>query len=217
MGRNLDLTEHGLTAKQEKFAQRVARGDTLSNAYRAEYATGNMTGRTVNTLASKLKKVPHILSRIRLLQGQAVDDSSLDSKRVIQELVSLSFSKMDDYGRWDNDSFDLVSSEHLTETQIRAIESIQFDERTVTSAHGDVTKTTKIKFKLYSKLDALDKLAKILRMYQVDGDGRPDPEAHIIVAPIITREALLEASKVLGEIGVAVIDDVPYQVERSIQ
>ena len=56
----------GLTPRQEAFAQLVARGETLSDAYRAAYkARGKAT--TVNGSASQLSKKPHIANRIEAL------------------------------------------------------------------------------------------------------------------------------------------------------
>ena len=55
-----------LTPRQEAFAQLVARGETLSAAYRATYSAGGKSS-TVNVSASKLMKIPKIKHRVELL------------------------------------------------------------------------------------------------------------------------------------------------------
>jgi hypothetical protein len=70
MGRQANVNAHGLTAKQEAFAQLVSRGKALSEAYRETYKAGGKTT-SVNVSASKLAKNSKVKSRIEaLLQAQ---------------------------------------------------------------------------------------------------------------------------------------------------
>jgi hypothetical protein len=55
-----------LTPRQEAFAQLVARGETLSAAYRATYSAGGKSS-TVNVSASKLMKQDKIKHRVEML------------------------------------------------------------------------------------------------------------------------------------------------------
>lgn len=59
-------TAHGLTPRQEAFAQLVARGESLSDAYRASYAAGGKPS-TINASASQLAKQAKIHHRIEML------------------------------------------------------------------------------------------------------------------------------------------------------
>ena len=212
------LDSNGLTAKREKYCQGIASGLTGTDAYRKAFSAGRMKNTTIASRASALKKLPKVASRIAQLLGKAVDATSLEGDRVIQELITLSFSRITDYGRWDNDSFDLTSSEHLTDAQARALESITYDEVTTTTGQGDkvrVEVTRKFRFKLWNKLDALEKLAKILRMYTGEvPPGIPDINVHVPI--VISPEAIVQAAMALKAAGV-VVEDVPYQVSEGQQ
>mgnify|MGYP003635203956 CR=1 FL=1 len=58
----------GLTAKQEGFAQGVARGLTLSDAYRMAYDAEKMKDATIWTEASSLVDNPKVATRVSILQ-----------------------------------------------------------------------------------------------------------------------------------------------------
>lgn len=58
-----------LTPRQEAFAQLVATGHSLSDAYRATYSSRGKSS-TVNVSASKLAKTPKIFHRVEMLLKQ---------------------------------------------------------------------------------------------------------------------------------------------------
>lgn len=214
---NQPTNEWGLTAKQEAFAQELACGSRPKDAYRTTYNAGSMKSTTISSRSSELNRHPKIKARVAMLLGKAVDKGDLKVERVLAELGALSFTNMKDYGRWDNDSFDLVASEHLTDVQASAISSIEMDETVTTSVQGDVTVKRKIRFKLYNKPDALDKLAKVLRMYT--GEAPEGAEVNVngpvvVFAQGAVHEALREASKALQEAGV-VAEDIPYKISEN--
>ena len=78
-GKNRD----GLTAKQEAFAQAVANGSTLSDAYRSAYDCGESSMATVNNSAHGLAKRPHIAARINEITAQKREARSLDSAAML--------------------------------------------------------------------------------------------------------------------------------------
>jgi len=63
-----------LTAKQEAFAQQVAEGAILSDAYRDCYAAENMADRTVWTEACRLASNPKVATRIKAIQTERESD-----------------------------------------------------------------------------------------------------------------------------------------------
>ena len=63
-----------LTAKQEAFAQQVAEGAILSDAYRECYAAENMADRTVWTEACRLASNPKVATRIKAIQTERESD-----------------------------------------------------------------------------------------------------------------------------------------------
>jgi hypothetical protein len=56
-----------LTAKQERFAQEVASGKSLTESYRVSYNT-RAADKTVNVAASKTAAKPHIRARIEAIK-----------------------------------------------------------------------------------------------------------------------------------------------------
>lgn len=69
LARQNSANEHGLTPKQEAFAQLVARGESLSDAYRHSYAA-NGKAVTINVAASKLASQAKVRLRIDALLKQ---------------------------------------------------------------------------------------------------------------------------------------------------
>lgn len=63
-----------LTAKQESFAQQVAAGAILSDAYRASYNAENMADKTVWSEACRLAQHPKVSTRIRAIQADIEAD-----------------------------------------------------------------------------------------------------------------------------------------------
>lgn len=79
-------TAQSLTAKQEAFAQAVADGKTLSDAYRSAYDAENMKDSTVWTEASLLMDHPKVSTRVSMLQ-KAREEKSLHDHARLKRLV----------------------------------------------------------------------------------------------------------------------------------
>ena len=76
----------GLTAKQEAFAQGVANGLTLADAYRQSYNAENMKEASIYTEASLLMDNPKIVQRVSGIQ-QAREDRTLHDSARLRRLV----------------------------------------------------------------------------------------------------------------------------------
>ena len=76
----------GLTAKQEAFAQGVANGLTLADAYRQSYNAENMKEASIYTEASLLMDNPKIAQRVSGIQ-QAREDRTLHDSARLRRLV----------------------------------------------------------------------------------------------------------------------------------
>lgn len=76
----------GLTAKQEAFAQGVANGLTLADAYRQSYNAENMKEASIYTEASLLMDNPKIVQRVSGIQ-QAREDKTLHDSARLRRLV----------------------------------------------------------------------------------------------------------------------------------
>ena len=82
-GRN----EHGLTAKQEAFAQEASKGCTLAEAYRAAYAAENMKSSTIHKQAHEMMNHPNVAARVKRLVEERNRNSSHDAARIRQTVI----------------------------------------------------------------------------------------------------------------------------------
>lgn len=80
---NATRNDYGLTEKQEIFAQCVAKGATLSDAYRAAYNAEGMTNNSINSNASALMDHTAVAARVKhLLQVRQEKSFALDAMRI---------------------------------------------------------------------------------------------------------------------------------------
>lgn len=83
----------GLTAKQEAFAQAVARGATNSDAYRAVYSHENCTDKSVHEMSSTIAANLKVASRIKELRDKAtekvVKKLAISKEWVLDELIKV--------------------------------------------------------------------------------------------------------------------------------
>ena len=72
----------GLTAKQEAFAQEVAKGTTLADAYRSAYNTEKMKPSSVWNNASQLMNRTQVAHRVESIQRSIEEAQVHDSARL---------------------------------------------------------------------------------------------------------------------------------------
>ena len=157
--------EHGLTPQQEVFAQGVARGKSLSEAYRAAYKASKMKPETVNDAASKLMANPEITHRVRQLQSAAADRAELDAAEIIREIRRVAVSDIGGIMYPDGK----VKLPHELDPATRAaVASFKIDE------YG------RIEYKFWDKNSALEKAAKIKGLFREDNKQKTDPLAALI-------------------------------------
>jgi hypothetical protein len=78
---------NGLTVKQELFCQEVAKGSSLSAAYRVAYNSENMKPNIVNNEACKLMARRDIADRVNTIIAENQAKSSHDSARIKQHVI----------------------------------------------------------------------------------------------------------------------------------
>ena len=74
--------EHGLTVKQEAFAQGVAAGNTLTAAYKAAYNTENMLIETTTQNACRLMANSNVAARVNMLVEKKSRKTTHDAARI---------------------------------------------------------------------------------------------------------------------------------------
>ncbi len=78
-----------LTPKQEKFAQNVAKGMSLSDAYRASYDASKSNKQTVNQRAHEINGKSEITARIKQLKEQLSERQLWSREDSIKKLIEV--------------------------------------------------------------------------------------------------------------------------------
>lgn len=79
----------GLTAKQEKFCQGVAKGLSYSDAYREAYNADNMKPETINRKAKELIDNGNITARLKELRGKIEEELKYSARESFNKLKEL--------------------------------------------------------------------------------------------------------------------------------
>lgn len=152
----------GLSPQQEKFAQSVASGMNLSDAYRAAYATANMTPGSVNNRASQLMAQREITVRVKELNTLAVLRSGLKTVEVLEEVRRVAHSDIAGIMHPDGK----VKLPHELDPATRAaVKGFKIDE------YG------RVEYQFWDKNAALDKAMKHLGLYDTDNKQKNPPIA----------------------------------------
>lgn len=78
-----------LTPKQEKFAQGIAKGLNLSDAYRASYDAGGMSDAVINNKASLLSKRGDVRVRVDELREPVIKSVGITLESHLNDLLEL--------------------------------------------------------------------------------------------------------------------------------
>lgn len=152
--------EYGLTPQQEKFAQEVGSGKSLSDAYRAAYKAEKMKPESVNDSASKLMANPAITQRVSKIQADAADKAGLDAAEILKELKRLAHSDIAGIMHADG----RVKLPHELDPATRAaVASFKIDE------YG------RIEYKFWPKANAIDMAMKHLGLFEKDNGQKSVP------------------------------------------
>ena len=162
-----------LTDKQEKFVQELAKGKSQREAYRTAYPKSlKWKASAVDTQASILFNNSKVLERFREINNrlikEAEDECIVDAKDVLKELARIGFADIKDYLSYRTGKTVVSKDENgepiIDYAQIiEVMDSEKVDGRVIQEVK--VNGKGEFQFKLYSKLDALDKIAKHLGMY----------------------------------------------------
>lgn len=157
-----------LNLMQEKFAREYIKdGNGTAAAKRAGYSD-----KSAGQQACELLKLPKIQKLIDRLLAQARRRMEIDADKVLGEMADVAFANMADYIRISGNGEPQLDLSDTTRQQQNAIESFEVRE-----VDGEKTSSRSVKFKLHSKLTALDQLAKHLKLYQEQIDVTTNGES----------------------------------------
>lgn len=169
--------EHGLTPKQRAWADAyLVHGNGTQASRDAGYKGSDVT---LGQVAAENLKKPKIIAYLQERQKKIHDKYEVTQERIVAELARIGFADIGEVASWSEDGVVFVSSEDLEEDQTAAIKSVS-SVRTVTSGSDGETITERVNLKvdMHSKLEALDKLGRHLKMFtdkhEITGaDGQP--------------------------------------------
>lgn len=122
---------------------------------------------------------PHVWDLVYEETRSLLSKAEDKKERIVEELTSLAFANMGDYVIFNGGNVSLVSSEDLTREQLAAIESVSETKDGV-------------RFKLHSKVDAIDKLAKMLGLMSMSVNHRGPNGGPVQVSAEISVQSLTD-------------------------
>lgn len=159
-----------LTIKQEKFAQNLFAGMSQRDAYKQAYNASNMTDKSADEESCKLANSPKITSRIEQLTIELKERNMATVENVIKEFAHIAFDDIKNYLSYKT-ALTVVGKDKQTgediidyKTVVDLKDSDTIDTRNISEISTGPNGV--FRFKQYCKDNALDKLAKILGMYQ---------------------------------------------------
>lgn len=155
------FNEYGLTPQQEIFAQKVVAGETQADAYREAYKARRMSEKTIHEEASRIASHHKVAARVRALQGAAAERAVLKGADVLREIKRIALSNI--ASLWDAENSRFKLPHELDADTSAAVASFEIDQNKV------------IKYRLWSKLDALEKAMKHLGLYERDNAQQTNP------------------------------------------
>jgi phage terminase small subunit len=149
--------------RHEAFARAIVEGSSGRAAYGA--AGYRAKGAVADANASRLLTNAKVSARIAELKGAAAQASTIEAARVLTELAKLAFANMADYMRVGPDGDPVLDFSKLTRDQAAALVEVTVEDY-LDGRGEDARQVRRVKFKLASKLLALELLGKHLGLFK---------------------------------------------------
>lgn len=150
-----------LLPMQARFVCEYAKSKNGTQAaINAGYKPSNAKGAAIHLLSKAT-----IRDAIRDKQNAVAYRALLAVEDVLRETMIVAFSSLGDYLDFSGDEITEKRASEVDETKLRALQSIKITVRTITDSEGNPDVTRTVEYKLWNKMDALDKLAKHFGMF----------------------------------------------------
>jgi phage terminase small subunit len=189
------INEWGLTPLQEEFCHAIAAGMTHAQAYAtASPQTASSTESYRKSRAWELLQKPEVASRIKQLRAEVSEHLTITATRAIEEAARLATSDIGQFVAMREGKPTVLLPHELPEDIRRCVASFEIDE------------FGRIKYKLWDKNAALDKLFKHFGLYEKDNAQKP--------AEIVARVELVPLAPLAPAAPPAdvVVDDEPEKL-----
>lgn len=163
----------GLTDKHMYFCKRyVLNGGIAAKAARESgfnewYATTN------------LLNDPLIKAEIERYRAERAKKFEVNADRIIAELVRVAFGTLGDFIRLQPDGTPIIDCSEVGADEMAALSEITQDiyyERTSSDPEDEAEPVKKTKIKLHSKVQALEQLGRIFKLFGDDATDKDTPE-----------------------------------------
>lgn len=150
-----------LTAKQEKFCQEyLVDLNATQSAIRAGYSVD-----TARAIGHENLTKPDIQLRLTELRTELNNQNGNLAQQVIDELKKIGFSNIQDFVQTGNEVKDIST---LDRDKAAVISSIKKSKTTFGDGEGNEGEKETVEFKMWDKLNALEKLGKHLGIFEAD-------------------------------------------------
>lgn len=198
-----------LTAKQERFAQLVAAGETLIEAQRQAFDRDDITSNGDYVDASVLAASPKVSLRIEELQAEYNAAAGITQTRVLAEVAALAFANIGDVATWDADGVSLKPSKDLSHDAMRSVREIT----------ENVTGTSRnLKVRQHSKEGALELLGRHVGLFAEHSTSEVHVTHELKGFSVEERRALLddlEGQRKALQASAEVVDDAEESPELT--
>ncbi|TAN17223.1 MAG: terminase small subunit [Chitinophagaceae bacterium] len=149
-----------MTAKQERFCIEYLKDQNAKQALiRAGYSKNGAAQTAHNTL-----QVPDVAAYITKELGERKKRAELTKDKVIEEIKKIAFSNIKDFVNGGNTILELKCLDAEKTAAVQGVKTQTVTVKDQTFINQEI--------KLYNKLDALEKLAKHLGLYEEDNRQR---------------------------------------------
>ena len=199
-----------------------AEGISLGLPKREAAIRAGYSERSAHVAASRLLKNAKVLALIRGTAKKAAKATGITVQRVLQELEPLAFSNIGDFLKLLPNGGVVLDWSKVPEGAMRAVSEITQEEY-LEGKGDDARLVRRTKFKLHSKIAALEMLAKHLLMYptrKVEVPGRTDGQdfdRSIWQQVAATREGRLRLVELARYIEVVGPGDAGWVREDSLE
>jgi phage terminase small subunit len=175
-----------LNAQHEIFAQEVAKGRQIGEAY----ALAGFNPHPANP--TRLGKKRDVAERIKEIKEKATERVAeqlvISKKRVLEELAKIAFANMADFMTVGASGEPVLNWRNLTHDQAAALQEVTVDE--YIEGRGDnARQVRRVKFKLAPKQPALEKIGIELGMFVNRSDNKHSFEKRFSQMPPEERRA----------------------------
>ena len=172
-----------LTPMQHRFCHEyVIDNNGTQAAIRAGYAPKN-----AHVTASKYLRISKVKAYVRKLKLELQKKTSTDAEKVIEEFKKIGFANIQDYLHGENNIRNLCE---VARDKAAAVESVSTTVNITSNKDGSKEyETRNVKFKLHSKIQALDNLAKHLGLFERDNRQREFNILEIVgMEPLVAKK-----------------------------